>query len=171
LLVIRRGGVMAGGRPPKGPKIVDRFEASKEAKDRLKIILETITGETSVLEARERLGVSDTRFYQLRDEVLKAGLSRMEPAPRGRPRKAPPESAAEVARLREENEALKQALEKERVRTVLSEALPHVVKTEDEKKKRRRPPGRRGGEGEKRSVAGGRGNRGRDGDGEGRRDP
>jgi hypothetical protein len=131
---------MAGGRPPKGPQLVDRLEASEEAKERLKTILETITGETSVLEARERLGVSDTRFYQLRDEVLKAGLMRMEPAPRGRPRKEAPESAAELERLREENESLKQALEKERVRTVLAEALPHVVKSEDEKKNTEPPP-------------------------------
>jgi Mg2+ and Co2+ transporter CorA len=121
-------------RPPKGVKIVERFEGSVAAKERLKTVLETITGETSVLEALERLDVSESRFYQLRDEVLKAGLSSLEPSRRGRPPAPRSEEMEEIERLREEVMELRKELEKERVRTVLAEGLPHVGKDREEKK-------------------------------------
>lgn len=122
-------------RPPKGVKIVDRFDGTDGAKERLKTILETLTGETSVLEAVERLGVSESRFYQLRDEVLKAGLSTMEPSRRGRPPAHRSEEMEEIEKLREEVKDLRKELEKERVRTVLAKGLPHVGNDPGEQKK------------------------------------
>ena len=125
----------AMARPPKGVKIVERFDGSEAAKERLKTVLETITGETSVLEALERLDVSESRFYQLRDEVLKAGLSSLEPSRRGRPPAHRSEEMEEIERLREEVKELRMELEKERVRTVLAEGLPHMGKDREKKKR------------------------------------
>jgi len=125
---------MPAGRPPKGPRLVEGLDASEEAKSKLKVILETIAGDLSVSEACERLVVSESRFHQLREETLAIAAAGLEAKPRGRPRKEPPELALELARLRDENEALKQELEKERVRTVLAEGLPHVGKDREEKK-------------------------------------
>ncbi len=125
---------MPAGRPPKGPRLVEGLDASEEAKSKLKVILETIAGDLSVSEACECLGVSESRFHQLREETMAIAAAGLEAKPRGRPRKEAPELAAELTQLREENEALKHELEKERVRTVLAEGLPHVGKDREEKK-------------------------------------
>lgn len=137
-----KGEEEAMARPPKGVKIVDRFEGSDAAKERLKTILETLTGETSVLEAVERLGVSESRFYKLRDEALKAGLSTVEPSRRGRPPARRSAEAEEIERLREEAKELRKELEKERVRAVLAKGLPRVGKDREEEKKSHEPVSR-----------------------------
>jgi hypothetical protein len=121
-------------RPPKGPSLVDRLEGSEEAKLRFKTILETITGETSVPDACARLGISDTRFYQLRDEALKKGLKSLEPSRRGRPPKEEGADPEEVERLRREAEELRTELSLEQARTALAIGLPHVVPDAGEKK-------------------------------------
>ena len=38
-------------RPPKGPKLVDSLEGDEHTKARLRVVLETITGETPIAEA------------------------------------------------------------------------------------------------------------------------
>lgn len=126
---------MPAGRPPKGPRLVEGLDASEDVKKKLKTILETVTGETTVGEACERLGVSESRFYQMREEALVSAVRGLEPRPRGRPPKTEEPSASEVEQLRKENEDLREELEFARARTVLATAFPHLVKEPAEQKK------------------------------------
>lgn len=130
---------MPAGRPPKGPRLVEGLDASEEAKKKLQVILETITGDLSVSEACERLGVSESRFHQLRDEVLAAGASSLEPKPRGRPRKVEEPGVSELSALRKQVKDLEEELEFSRARTVLATAFPHLVKDPADQKKKTDP--------------------------------
>ena len=131
---------MPAGRPPKGPELVDKFEGSEEAKHRMRLILETIAGRVSVEEARAELGVSESRFHQLRDSVLLSGLEALEPSPPGRPRKEVSLEAAEMDLLRQKVSDLEYDLEAQRVKTVLGLAFPNVVKEPDAKKNEKERP-------------------------------
>jgi hypothetical protein len=96
---------MKTGRPPKGSGLVERMDGSEEAKRRAKAIISAMTEELTVREACEQLGVSEPRFFQLRDRFLMEGITGLEPRLGGRPRKEPPEDApmkaleARIARL------------------------------------------------------------------------
>lgn len=133
---------MPAGRPHEGANLVDRLAGSEDAKRRFRTIIETITDETLVKDAIIRLGISETRFYQLRDEVLKAGLSSMEPAKPGRPSSRSPEDVEEIDRLRLENASLRVELRRERARADVGEVLSMPEepekKTEPKRRKRRR---------------------------------
>ena len=114
---------MPAGRPHEGANLVDRFAGSEEAKKRLKTIIEAMGDKTQVKDAIIRLGISETRFYQLRDEVLMAGLASMEPAKPGRPSSRSAEDAEEIARLRMEVKDLREQLLRERVRADVGQVL------------------------------------------------
>jgi hypothetical protein len=130
---------MPGGRPPKGPDLVDRLDGSDEAKHRLKIVLETIQGKRSVREAIEILGISETRFHAIREKALAGAVASLEPGVRGRPPSGgdlSPKQAAEMEAMRQENEALKEALAREKARADVAEIMagPPPPAGEDEKK-------------------------------------
>lgn len=91
------------GRTPWGPEYVDRLAGSDVAKERLKVVLETLAGTTRVQEACERLGICEQRFHQLRQHVMEAGLAAMEPRSPGRPARS---ASAEEERIRELEEQL-----------------------------------------------------------------
>lgn len=71
-------------RPNKGVNHVDEIQGSKESKRRAKLILKTITGEMSVKEACEELGVGPTQFANLRTQFLRFGTEGLGPKPAGR---------------------------------------------------------------------------------------
>ena len=73
------------GRYPSGPEYVDvqHLHGSAQAKERLRVILETMMGQWRVGEACERLGICEQRFRQLRAELLQAALERLEGRPTG----------------------------------------------------------------------------------------
>lgn len=130
-------GSMPGGRPPKGPDLVDRLDGSEDAKHRLKIVLETLQGKRSVAEAMEILGVSESRFHVIREKALAAAISGLEPAQRGRPPvqgETPPDGASEVEALRREIEQLKEALAREKARADVAEILSMPASDGPEKK-------------------------------------
>ena len=68
------------GRYPSGPEYVDSLEGSEQAKKRLRVVLETMTGKLRVQEACQILELSEQCFYQLREELLQAALERLEVA-------------------------------------------------------------------------------------------
>src|SRR5262252_2687679 len=85
------------GRKPSGPAAVERLPGSPLARQRLRVVLETLAGTCRVQEACTQLGLSEQRFDQLRTQVLQAGLDSLEPRPAGRrPRPVP---AADVPAL------------------------------------------------------------------------
>ena len=87
------------GRYAAGPEYVDQLEGSAEAKQRARVILQTLQGDLRVQEACRVLGVCEQRFHQLREEMLQAAVARMEARPAGRPRRAA--EPAEVQALKE----------------------------------------------------------------------
>jgi len=113
------------GRYPAGPEYVDILEASPQAKQRTKLILETVFGGSRVAEACAALAICPQRFHQLREELLQAAVAPMEVQPGGR-RQRPAESE-EVVALRQELAELKMALRLAQVRLEIALAMPKAV--------------------------------------------
>jgi transposase-like protein len=132
------------GRIPAGPESIEQLDGSDKAKERLRVVLETMMGKWRVSEACERLGISEQRFRQLRQELLQAALASLEDRPAGRPRQ--PEEPAEITALRQQVAELQRELEVAQVREEIALALPQLSKPVDPpsanpgggKKKRRR---------------------------------
>lgn len=73
------------GAKPLGAELVERLEGSAHAKERLKVMLLTLTGELTIPEACQRLGIHETRLHVQRAATLQAALGSLEPRPAGRP--------------------------------------------------------------------------------------
>lgn len=126
------GWIMA--RPSRGLDHVERVEASEETRRRLRILLETISGQTSVEEAARRLKLSPSRVHALREQMLQGAAHALEPAPRGRPRAGPAEDP-ETAALQRAVDQLEDALLLADTRMELEAFLRHGPRRG--KKKRR----------------------------------
>jgi transposase-like protein len=97
--------------------MVEHLQGSAQAKQRLRVVLETLTGSRRVQEACQELGIGEVRFNQLRLEALEGALAALECKPKGRPpRAAAPASAAELEQLAEMVESLKIQLQTSQVR-------------------------------------------------------
>ena len=127
---------MSRGRPAQGPKMVENLEGSEEAKRRLKVVLETVSGERTVAEACEELGIGKTAFFELRNRVLSASIAELEPKAVGRPKKEVSEEQAEVEMLKQENRELRENLEVAHVREEIMLAMPEVFEPSGAEKKR-----------------------------------
>jgi hypothetical protein len=115
------------GRKPSGPAVVERLPGSPQARERLRVILETLAGSCRIGQACAQLALSEQRFDQLRTQVLQAGLDSLEPRPVGRPPHAVP--AAAVAALEARIAALEIELRAAQVREEIALALPAVQVT------------------------------------------
>ena len=115
------------GRTPAGPEFVDRLQGSELAKQRLKTVLETIAGICRVSEACERLDICEQRFHQLRQQVLEAALTELEPRSPGRPARASTPADEEISRLREELAMKDLELRTTRAREEIALAMPRIV--------------------------------------------
>ena len=62
---------MVRGRRTSGPRLAEGTEGTDEAKLRLKVSLETITGQRSVKEACEILGLCEAAFYKIRSRCTR----------------------------------------------------------------------------------------------------
>ncbi len=118
---------MTRGRPPKGLAHVDALTGDAEAKGRMKAILATMAGDLSVAQACERLGISESRFHELRHLALEGMLTGLEPRAPGRPPKEPEESAS-VSRLKEQLSWMEEELEIARVRTEIAIWKPSLLR-------------------------------------------
>lgn len=137
---------MSVGRPPKGSDHVNGLEGADAEKKRLRIVLETLSGERSVEQACEELGVSASRFHELRREALQAALDGLAPSPSGRPKRKDPEAdASRLDALEGENAELRVELQAAYTRTEIALAMPHVFtqKARAEIKKKAREARRR----------------------------
>src|SRR6476659_7505960 len=72
------------GRYPSGPEFVDKLKGSPEAKQRLQVLLETLSGACRIGDACEQLDIKEARFDQIRIEALQAALEAIELKPAGR---------------------------------------------------------------------------------------
>jgi hypothetical protein len=115
------------GRPPKGLGHVDSLEGDEAAKERIKTILQTLSGELSVPEACGRLGVGETRFHELRRSALEGMLAGIEPRPPGRPPREPEEDE-EVAYLKARLAWTEEELQIARTRTEIALFNPKLLR-------------------------------------------
>lgn len=132
------------GRCPAGPEYVDQLDGSEPAKQRLRLILETVAGQCGIGDAARSLGVTEQRVHQLREEALQAALAELEPKPAGRPRR--PAAPLDAAELAEQVLELEKQLRAARVRESIALVFPELVvksasliETEPEKKTPTRP--------------------------------
>ena len=124
------------GRRPKGSALVEKYAGSDEAKSRLKTILATVAGEMTVAEACDKLGVSETRFFQLRDEALKMALSELEAGLPGRPRVVETEEQHRMQTLEARVKRLEIELRAAELRARIAVVMPHVLKVSREEIKK-----------------------------------
>ncbi len=116
------------GRKPQGAELVDTLAGSQHAKSRLKAFLETLSGEVSVDEVCQQLGISQSRFFEQRTAWLHESIGLLEPRTPGRPRKEEPAlSAEEVRLLRQRMQELTARAAAVEVQAELVRTLPHVV--------------------------------------------
>jgi len=123
------------GRPTSAISMVGRLKGTVMAKERMLIILENLGGTLPVAEALRRMGVSRTRFHNLRMATLAAALRAVELRPRGRPVREVPKSARRIHDLEEKIVRLEEDLAFTRVREELALLVPW---TGCRQKKRRR---------------------------------
>lgn len=121
------------GRPGKGLEHIDDLEGGDVAKARQKAILKTVSGEMTVREASEVLGLSEARVRVLRTEALQTMLASLEPRPPGRPPKEDePIEPGDVEALQRRVRELEFDLQVARTRTELAITMPHVLKDRPE---------------------------------------
>jgi hypothetical protein len=137
------------GRYPAGPEYVEVLDGSEQAKQRLRLVLETMAGQRGIGEAARLLGVTEQRVHQLREDAMRAALAKLEPKPAGRPRR--PAEPLDAAALAEQVLELEKQLRAARVRESIALVFPELVvksasliEAEPEKK---RPSGRNTGSG------------------------
>lgn len=110
------------GRPPIGSKLVDRLEGSPLAKARLRAILDSLTGESSAIDAARSIEINEPRFHALRTRTLQEALTGLEPRKPGRKPKQVDPKDEEIARLKGELERAQHALRSLDVRLELAVA-------------------------------------------------
>jgi hypothetical protein len=133
------------GRRPVGPEYADQLAGSETAKRRTKVILETLAGKCRLKEACQRLGISEQRFHQLREEMLTAAVKALEPGHAGRPAHTPTPAEEKVAALEQQLQAKEVELCAAKAREEIALIMPEVKHepAEPEKKTPQRPTPRR----------------------------
>jgi hypothetical protein len=114
------------GRRPSGPEYVNNLSGTATAKERLKVILETLAGTCRVQEACARLGISEPRFHQLRTQILQAALAGSEPQTPGRKPQILSPAQEQVRLLQQKLEHQDAELRLARVREEIALTLPRV---------------------------------------------
>jgi hypothetical protein len=114
------------GCKPQGIALVERFDSSPQALERARVTLATITGEMTIGQACQRLGLCAARVYRLRADGLQDYVDRCEPRPAGRPRREASPDALRCQELERENAELKTALKIAAMQADLVRALPHL---------------------------------------------
>lgn len=115
-----------------GPRKALRMEGSDEAKRRLRVILETVSGRWTVAAACRELGISEARFHQLRDGALMGALEALEPAPAGRPPRERAEEDGQLRALEEEVKELRIDLRASQIREEIAAVMPHLLKPRED---------------------------------------
>jgi hypothetical protein len=131
---------MNSGRPPLRSNLVEHFDADPITKERLKILLQTIAGELSVVDACHKLGISQARFFELRTTMLQGALDSLQPKPLGRPAlKTDPESQR-IHELEQQNLDLRVHLAAAQLREEIALAMPHLSHRNPNKTKKKHTP-------------------------------
>jgi len=124
---------MPGGRPPLGSKHVERTRGSEQAKLRLSVILQTLSGERTIESACEALGVGEAMFHKLRKRFLQESVESLEPRPSGTRPRYTPQIASELQARQSQIETLEAELKRMRVREEVALVTTHAVRNEKKK--------------------------------------
>jgi hypothetical protein len=123
----RIAGAAKRGRPVKGAELVNDIGGSHAARERLRIILQTLAGTMSIQEASSVLGIKRSGFHKLRRQFLAQATGLLEPRPRGRQRREPTEAELELAKLRQELIQTKLDLKAQQIREEIALVMPHLL--------------------------------------------
>jgi transposase len=131
------------GRPHEGAELVDKLdECSEQARQRLKVIFQTLAGVFTVEQACGILNIQRSGFYKLRAQFIDNAVLLLEPRTPGRKKKIATPEQVEIQRLRQENEQLKFELKAQQLREEIGILMPHLLKRHRagaDKKKKPRP--------------------------------
>jgi transposase-like protein len=129
------------GRKPLSTRHVDHLSGSARAKDRLRVILETLRGTITIPDACRLLDVGEAQFHHLRHQWLQQALELLEPRAMGRPpkREDPRELASERARLESEVNALRDQVHGAQVREEIAQILADPAREPGKKTEGRTP--------------------------------
>ena len=116
------------GRKPLGPALVEHLDGSTSAKARLELILQTLAGQVTVVQACRLLDISEAMFYKLRNRVLQVCVEDLEPKPRGRPARLVTEHEERSTELAAEIVTLERELAAQAVRLELAQTFPQAVR-------------------------------------------
>ena len=117
---------MARGRPRAGLRLIDQVSAPRAARRRVRVVLATIAGELSITDACTALGVRRTRFFALRQQVLRGAIDAVVARPRGRPPR-PTAAHAEVRALQAQVRELELALRTTLLRSEIALTMPFLL--------------------------------------------
>jgi Helix-turn-helix domain len=121
------------GRHPSGPEFVDQLAGDATAKERLRVVLETMAGQRRVSEACTQLGISEQRFDELRAAALQAAVAALEPKPPGRKPQSSTAEHVELELLRSRVTELEARLKVAAVRTEVAAILSHTAAASEKK--------------------------------------
>jgi hypothetical protein len=136
------GGMSMRGRRPSGPKSVQKLPGSDLAKQRLEVILGTIAGTIRVVDACAELRISEPRYHQLKNDVLRGALSALEPRRVGRPTRTLSPAEVQVQALQQQLQDQDLELRAARARAEIAVTLPNVVQDPPTPEKKTPPPRR-----------------------------
>ena len=112
------------GRKPLAAGHVAHLSGSERAKQRLKLILETLEGVRTIGEACAELDVCQSHFHGLRSGWLQEALELLEPRRMGRsPKNVDTQAALRVAELESALEALQQRAQRAELREEIAQIL------------------------------------------------
>ena len=103
------------GRRSEMETLVERTEASPEARERTKVILLTLARHWSVQDGCAHLGVKRTRFQDLRRRMLCGATRALEEGAAGRPRRREDRESCEMQALRRQIAELEAELRRSEV--------------------------------------------------------
>ena len=113
---------MPRGRPPLGSAHVDSLDGPEESKQRLRVLLDTISGACTIDDACRKLGVSPARLHEMRQQALAGALAALAPGRPGRPARQPEPGEERIRELEHELDEAKIDLQAARTRLLRGDA-------------------------------------------------
>jgi hypothetical protein len=117
------------GRPHEGAELVEKLlDGSEVARQRMKVIFQTLAGVFTVEQACQILQINRSAFNKLRSQFLANAVQLLEPKAPGRKKKIATPQELENQRLIEENRRLKFELRAQQLREEIGLLMPHLLK-------------------------------------------
>ena len=131
---------MKRGRPPQKSALVDAISGPEETKNRLRVILATVSGELTIPEACKQLKIGETRFYDLRAQALEAAFKGILPGVPGRPSKEETPEQAKLREMQQRLDAMELELKTAEIKVELAQGLAAPSDQSEPVQKKRRHP-------------------------------